>query len=207
MILDALVEGTLDEAVAVRLIDYCGHKFGAAYGKKGWRYLRENAGGFNIHARYGNPILMLVDFMDTKLNCPPEVPAIWLPNRCNKMLLRTVVREIESWLLADSQGMARFLGISATLISLSPESLYDPKQTLVNLARRSRKKAPREWIVPQPHVSSVVGPGYNTALEEFVSKYWNIDAALQRAPSLQRCVTRLGELHDNHCPPHHQLAL
>lgn len=197
MIVDALVEGTLGEAVAARLINYCRHQFGVAYGKRGWQYLRDKVAGFNVRARYGNPILMLVDFMDTGLNCPPEVPAIWLPKRCNKMLLRTVVREIESWLLADGEGMARFLGISAALIPRNPENLDDPKQTLVNLARRSRKRALRDAILPQPNVSSVVGPGYNAALEEFVAQYWNVEAALQRAPSLTRCVTRLGELRDN----------
>jgi len=196
MIVDALIEGTLDEAVAARLIDYCRHQFGAAYGKKGWRYLRDKAAGFNVRARYGNPILMLVDFMDTGLNCPPEVPAAWLPDRCNKMLLRTVVREIESWFLADREGMARFLGVSAALIPRNPENLDDPKQTLVNLARRSRKRELRDAMLPQPNVSSAVGPGYNVVLEKFVAQYWNIDVALQRAHSLQRCVIRLGELHD-----------
>ena len=34
MIVDALVEGLLDEAVAIRLIAYCQHQFGTAYGKR-----------------------------------------------------------------------------------------------------------------------------------------------------------------------------
>lgn len=195
MIVDALVEGQLDEAVAARLIRHTRHEFGVAYGKRGWQYLRHKAFGFNVRARYGNPILMLVDFMDTGLSCPPEVPAIWLPDRCNKMLLRTAVREIESWLLADGDGMARFLGIPAIRIPQHPEDLDDPKQTLVNLARRSRKRALREAIVPPPSVSSAVGPGYTAALEEFVARHWDIEAALPRALSLRRCAIRLGELH------------
>jgi hypothetical protein len=197
MIVDALVEGRVDEAVAARLIEFCRHQFGVAYGKRGWPYLRDKAAGFNILARYGNPILMLVDFMDTGLNCPPEVPATWLPNRCNKMLLRTVVREIESWLLADRGGMAHFLGVSVVLMPRNPESLDDPKQTLVNLARRSRKKGLRDAILPQANVSSALGPDYNGSLEQFVSQYWNIEAAIQRSPSLSGCVTRLEELHAN----------
>jgi hypothetical protein len=81
-------------------------------------------------------MLMLVDFMDTGLECPPEVPVAWLPDRCSKMLLRAVVREIESWLLADASGISRFLGVSVSLVPRDPESLKDPKQSLVNLARR-----------------------------------------------------------------------
>ena len=194
MIVDVLVEGTTDEAVARQLIAHCRHEFGTAYGKQGQRYLHRKVAGFNVRALYGNPILMLVDFMDTGLNCPPQVPATWLRDRSDKMLLRVVVRELESWLLADGEGVARFLGISVALIPRSPEELVDPKRMLINLARRSRRKALRDAIVPRPNISSVVGPGYTSAIEDFVARYWNIAAALARSPSLQRCVTRLGEL-------------
>lgn len=195
MIVDALIEGNLDEAVAARLIDHCQHQFGTAYGKRGWTYLREKVTGFNVRAQYGNPILVLVDFMDTGLQCPPEVPAVWLPTRTPKLLLRAVVREIESWLLADRQGIAHFLGIAESSIPRSPENLDNPKQELINLARRSPRRALRHALLPQPDVSATVGPGYSAALEEFVAQCWNIDAAAQRALSLSHCVTRLRELH------------
>lgn len=194
MIVDALVEGTTDEAVARQLIAHCRHEFGSAYGKRGQNYLHQKATGFNVRARYGSPILMLVDFMDTGLDCPPQVPATWLRDRSDKMLLRVVVRELESWLLADSEGVAHFLCISPALLPRSPEELADPKRTLVNLARRSRRKVLREAMVPRPNISSVVGAGYTAAVEEFVTRHWSISAALARSSSLQRCVSRLGEL-------------
>jgi hypothetical protein len=198
MIVDALIEGTLDEAVAARLIAHCRHQFGVAFGKQGWAYLRAKAAGFNVRAQYGNPILMLVDFMDIGLSCPPEVPVTWLPQRCPKLLLRVVVQEIESWLLADAEGIAHFLRISVALIPRDPENLDDPKQTLVNLARRSRKKALRAALLPPPNTAAVIGPDYNATLEEFVARHWNVEAALHRAPSLAHCVTRLGELHEDY---------
>jgi len=194
MIVDTLVEGPTDEAVARKLILTCGHKFGTAYGKRGIAYMRQKAAGFNVRAKYGNPILMLVDFVDTGFECPPEVPFGWLPDRTDKMLLRVVVRELESWLLADAKGLARFLGISDAVIPKNPEALHDPKQMLVNLARRSQRRALRDAIVPPSHVSSVVGPGYIASIEEFVARYWNVETAIERAPSLDRCITRLGEL-------------
>jgi hypothetical protein len=195
MIIDTLVEGTLDEAVAIRLITHCGHDAGVRFGKKGWNYIFAKIKGFNIHARYGNPMLTLVDFMDTGLDCPPEIQTTWLPDRCNKMLLRAVVHEIESWLLADREGMARFLGLSVDVIPKTPEELPNPKQTLINLVRRSRKKQLRDSMLPPPKVSSIVGPSYNAELEKFAVTQWRIESAIQRSHSLCRCVERLRELH------------
>lgn len=195
MIVDALVEGTLDEVVAAKLILHSRHQFGIAYGKRGWVYLRDKVTGFNERARYGNPILTLVDFMDTGLDCPPNVPATWLPRRCEKLLLRAVVRELESWLLADGDAMAHFLGLPAAVVPREPETLDDPKQALVNLARRSRRRNLVDALVPGRGVSSMVGPGYNSALVTFIDQYWRVEAAIEQAPSLRRCVARLEELH------------
>lgn len=193
MIVDILVEGLLDEAVARRLIIRAGHRAGTTFGLHGAPYLRQKAAGFNVRARYGNPILMLVDFADTSLDCPPAVPLTWLPDRSPEFLLRVVVNEIESWLLADPQGIADMLGISRVVMPDDPERLDDPKQTLVNLARRSRRKF-AQALVPQPGISASVGPGYVSAMQAFVAERWNIEIARQRAASLDRCLLRLGEL-------------
>ena len=193
MVVDVLVEGLTDEAVARKLIAYCRHQCGTVYGKQGKTYLQSKVAGFNVRAAYGNPILMLVDFMDTGLSCPPEVLTSWLPDRSDKMLLRVVIRELESWLLADLSGVASFLGISQALVPEDPEILSYPKQVLVNLARRCRRKARRDALVPAQGVSAVVGPGYTDAIEEYVRDYWSIDRARRRSPSLDRCATRLCE--------------
>lgn len=194
MVVDVLVEGLTDEAVARKLIAYCQHECGTIYGKQGKTYLQRTVAGFNVRATFGNPILMLVDFMDTGLACPPEVAMHWLPGRSPRMLVRVVVRELESWLLADWKGMADFLGISPSLVPVAPEVLSDPKQALVNLARRSRRTIRRKALVPAEGVSAAVGPGYTDAIEEYVRNYWNIDQARDRSPSLDKCVHRLCEL-------------
>lgn len=193
MVIDILVEGPLDEAVAQRLILHAGHKAGTTFGKHGISTLRQKASGFNIRARYGNPILVLVDFVDTGLDCPPAVPTIWLPDRASGLLLRVVVNEIESWLLADHQGIAEFLGLPSAMVPTDPEHIADPKQTLVNLARRSRRKA-AQALVPKPGISASVGPGYVGEMQAFVLQHWNIDVARQRASSLDHCILRLAEL-------------
>jgi hypothetical protein len=194
VVIDTLVEGVTDEAVARKLIEYTKHSVGTGYGKHGKDYLKKKAWGFNERASYGNPILMLVDFMDTGLACAPEVVTVWLPDRSPKMLFRVVVRELESWLLADTKRIASYLKIAETLIPNNPEKLPDPKQTLVNLARRSRLRKIREAMIPATGVSTVVGPAYTAAVEEFVIKHWNVDSALNKAPSLQSCINRLRDL-------------
>ena len=78
MIVDALVEGPTDEAVARKIIAHCQHTFGVSYGKQGQSYIREKARGFDVLAQHGNPILVLVDFMDTGCDCPAAVPEEWL---------------------------------------------------------------------------------------------------------------------------------
>ena len=194
MVVDALVEGLMDEAVAKRLIEHCGYTFGTAYGKRGIGHVQMVLPGFNERVRYGSPMLALVDFMDTCLQCPPELPAIWLPNRCARLLLRAVVRETESWLLADAAGIADFLAVSRNRVPRDPEREPDPKRAVVNLARRSRRRAVRDALVPREGVSSVVGPEYGASLMEFIRDRWDIEAAAARAPSLARCLARLRTL-------------
>ena len=194
MIVDTLVEGLLDEAVARRLLRHCGHTPGDSFGRAGWSFLRTKVTGFNVRAAYGNPILMLVDFMDTRLPCPSAVIAEWIPERSPRLLLRVVVNEVESWLLADGESLAQWLGISAALLPAAPENLPDPKQALVNLARRSRRRAILSSLVPTPGISTVVGPDYVGKMQEFIDNHWNPDRARLVAPSLDRCLNRLTDL-------------
>lgn len=193
---NALVEGITDEAVARKLIISCDHDFGVSYGKKGNTFIRQKIYGFNIRAMHGNPILTMIDFMDTDFGCVPEVSRTILPSPSSKMLFRVVVRELESWLIADTDGMATFLGIPQSVVPSDPEALEDPKRTLVNLARRSRSRNVRNSIVPPSGYSSTVASGYVGTIQEFVVQKWNIQEAMKRSTSLMRCVSRLKELHN-----------
>ncbi|HIE50814.1 MAG TPA: hypothetical protein EYP85_03565 [Armatimonadetes bacterium] len=74
------------------------------------------------------------------------------------------------------------------------EDLADPKQTLVNLARRGRRRKIREDIVPRPGSSGVVGPGYSARIQEMVATYWDVERAVAFSLSLHRCIARLREL-------------
>lgn len=195
MIVDALVEGVLDEYVARRLILETGHEFGDTFGKNGADQIILRLVGFNHKSRYGNPILVLLDFMDvTPKQCPPATYRSLLPEPAPKMLFRLVVPELESWLIADREGMSDFLGISIDHVPTDVETLTDPKRTLVNLARKSRQKRQRKAIVPPKGWWGDVGSGYNAEITRFIQNTWNPSEAAKCSPSLAKCLRRLREL-------------
>ena len=189
-LINPLVEGDIDEAIAIRLIQTAGHQCGVTYGRRGVGYIKAKLDAFN---RSANEIqyLTLVDFMDTGVACPPGVIAAWLPHSRPGMLLRIVVREIESWLLADRAGLSDFLAVRPALLNLDPETAQDPKQTLVNIARRSRRRSIRDAIVPSPASTAPVGVRYNAELRAFAENAWDPARARIHSPSLARCMDRL----------------
>lgn len=195
MYFNLLVEGYVDEAVAQRLLQDCGHESGVTYGKKGWNYIQQRIGSFDRAAGV-HGLLTLVDFMDTGKSCPPAVVHDWLPQRAATHLFRVAVREIESWILADRKGVARFLEVPLVKIPRDVEALADPKQALVNLARSSRSRVIREALVPRTGYTAVEGPLYSSEVARFVRLNWNHDAARLQSDSLHRCIHRLLELHD-----------
>jgi hypothetical protein len=110
------------------------------------------------------------------------------------MLLRIPVRAIEAWLMGDRERLAGFLNISVDLIPLNPDIETNPKTTLINLARRCRKTALREDIVPRAGSGAPVGPGYTGRIQEFVlqSKHrWRPEVAAESSDSLKRCIKAL----------------
>jgi len=189
----ALVEGLTDEAMAHRLAKAAGHEIAACYGKRGMGYIQKRIAGFNGLAR-SMPILTLVDFMDTRMDCPPDMVHAWLPHREQGMLLRAVVRELESWLLADRNGIAEYLKIPIARVPGNPESLNDPKATLIHLARGSRSLRIREGIVPAQGSSATVGREYTFWIIRFIRELWNMDRARINTPSLDHCIRRLESL-------------
>ncbi len=198
MIVDMLLEGLHEEHVAKALIRHSGHEPGVVYGKKGSGYIRKHARDYLFLARPGHAALVLTDFMDSGCSCPPEAHRRYVANHCASIppsfLCRFAVNELESWLMADREGMASFFQIPAAKIPLHPETEPDPKRTLVNLARLSRIARLRDALVPPPRHGGAVGPGYTSAIAEFVARQWSPERASANSPSLFRCMRRLHEL-------------
>ncbi len=184
LIITAAVEGDIDEAVAGVLVSEAGATLGEVYGRKGKPVLQERVTAYN-HAAQRSPWLVLVD-LDRDFECAPPLLLEWLPKRARFMALRIAVRAVESWFLAHDDGLASFLGISGRMIPRAPEVLDDPKGTIVNLARKSRRRDIREDVVPRDGSDRAVGPAYTARMIEFASRVWKPGIAARRSPSLRR---------------------
>jgi hypothetical protein len=198
MVINLLLEGRLEEPVADKLLAFCGYGKGTVYGKKGCRYIRDKAAGFYSMAMPDSPILVLADFMDTRAVCPPEALQSYLPHACSSpapyFLCRFAVNELESWLLADRQSVANFLRVPLAKIPTNPDDEPDPKKTLINLARNSRKTSIRDGIAPPAGHQGPTSPKYLDTMTRFVISHWDVASAIRCSPSLWRCVNRLQQL-------------
>ena len=198
MTINLVAEGFMEKIVATRILPFCGHELGTVYGERGYVYIKQKATAFRWLATENSGVLVLTDFRDTGVECPPAALKTYiynkLPNPPVNFLCRFAVNEMESWLLADREGIAKFFNIAISRLPIHPENESAPKLTLVNLARKSNKKAIREGIAPPVGHRAVVGPEYTSLMYQFILNFWNIDNAAGNAPSLERCILRLKEL-------------
>ena len=189
VVISGAVEGLVDEAVLRRVVEHAGARVGAVYGKRGKNSLRQSVNGYNQAARFG-PWMVLVD-LDHEAECAPILRASWLPAPAPGMCFRVAVREIEAWLFADKERLARFLGVPVSQIPSAAERLDHPKQTMVEIARRSRRRDIREDMVPRPGSGRSIGPAYSSRLVEFVQDStggWRPDVAATFSDNLARCL-------------------
>ena len=117
------VEDELSEYVLRALLTQTKRNFliVAVYGKKGSGFLKKNLPAFNNAAK-ASPCLLLTDLDD--LGCVPMLIEDWFDCRLKEfpkhrhvnLIFRVAVCEVESWVLADRERFANFLGISQHLI-------------------------------------------------------------------------------------------
>lgn len=191
VVFSAAVEGPTDEIVLRRVVESCGAALGSVFGKQGKDSLLKQLHHYNQAANF-SPWIVLID-LDQDADCAPTARAVWLAAPTPYMHFRIAVRAIESWLLADRQSLAAFLSISEAHIPADPESLTNPKEMMVNLARKSRRRILREEMTPRPGSGRTVGPAYTSRLIEYAQTHWRPDVALHRADSLSRFYHRLSE--------------
>jgi hypothetical protein len=189
------VEDELSEKVLRRLLIDSGRPFHVNFviNRGGFGYLRSKIDGFNKSAK-GLPFLVLTD-LDQHV-CPSALIHDWLGKPISpNLIFRVAVREIEAWILGDRENFSSFLGISADQVPLNPETLADPKRTLVQLATKARRSDVRRRLVPRQHMTAVQGPEYNSCLSEFVASAWSPSASSLVCPSLAKCCKRINEFH------------
>ena len=189
------VEGLIDEAVLRRLVREAGAEPGAIFGKEGKSFIKKRIVGYNRAAEF-EPWLVLID-LDHDADCAAPVSTLWLPHPASHMCFRIAVREIEAWLLADSERLARFLGVKRSSVPTDPESLDDAKGTMIEIARSSRRHRIVRDMVPRLGSRRKIGPAYNFRLIQFVTgpkNTWRPEVAAKSADSLNRCIIRLEQL-------------
>lgn len=185
-IVTCAVEGPIDEAVLVRLAEELGCSVGPIHGKMGKGRLDKRIDGYNSAARF-SPWLVLRD-MDRDDNCPLLLRQRLLASSESMMCFRIAVRSVESWLLADHQAIARFLKVSENHVPQEPESLHDPKITMVDLARRSRSSRVKEDMVPRQKSGRSVGPLYTSYMIDYIREHWRPNSATKYSESLNRAI-------------------
>jgi len=189
MQVELLVEGYADELFIRRCFELLDINIGTVYGKQGVNYLIQKANGFAARGEY-SPILILADLMDMPEPCPATARDLLVPLPKQFSLVRFAVREIESWLIASRAELARYFGISETHVPYAPDELQDPKQSLINIARRSPRGRLRNMFVPKPSSSASVGAGYVDGFADFMREHWDLESARRGSPSFARFVER-----------------
>lgn len=185
-------EDELSERIGSRLCRDAGLTVSVHLRKGGFGYLRSRISNFCAMAR-NHPLLLLTDL--DRAACARGLIEDWtgdvvLPEN---FLFRVCVREVESWLLADSVAIQELLGCREQHVPIEPDQLADPKSALLNLARRAPRNVRDDLVAAQGAVSSQ-GIGYNARLGLFVENNWSSERAAQRSPSLRRTLRRIGGL-------------
>ncbi len=186
--LNIIVEDIVSETVMARLLAHVGYFGDATYRiARGNDQIRRNIPKY-IGASRVIPHIVLTDL--DRYDCPPALLADWNVGELPRtMLLRIAVHEVETWLLSDRRGIAAFLHTAIEKVPDNPEAVGDPKRALVCVVRKSRKRRLAEEMIPQP--GAHIGPLYNVRMCDFVQNHWNIEAAVENAPSLARNLSRI----------------
>lgn len=189
--INLVFEDVLSEAVLKEMLKQSQRPFlvGSCFNQRGYGKIKKIISGLN-HAANGMPYLVLTDLDNAE--CPLVIISEWLtqPKHPN-LLFRIAVKEVEAWLLAHREAFAEFLGISVSLIPSNVDEIPDPKQLLINLARKSKKRNLRDAIVPERNSTAKIGKDYNGQLIQFVQNNWQVEAAQVNSRSLQRAMNAL----------------
>ena len=187
-------EDELSEAVGQRLVDDTGADLAITLRlrRDGFGYLRSRIRSFCEIARR-MPVLLLTDLDNEQ--CPATLIGAWSRHDAvpGQLLFRVAVRQVESWLLADREGVSRLLRVSVGRLPDNPDALPNAKQSFLRLARRAPRRI-REELTAEQGATASQGLGYNALLCDFVRNRWNPARAATRSDSLNRARSRLAEL-------------
>ena len=186
-------EGRLDLEVAEKLISHYGGEVGNRYDKGGKFGVHSKIEGYNNDAMHTKmPWLVLLDLNSDE--CPPSLRNKLLTEVAPSMCFRIAVREIESWLMGDTESLAAYLGISRGQLPLDPEEIDKPKNSLLQLAKESNKREIREGVARKSTAQLEPGPRYTALMRKYVQNHWRPEVAAKRSDSLRRAMACIENL-------------
>lgn len=187
-----VTEDSLGQAVGERLIADAGEGFSIVerLGQRGATHLKARFRQWCEIARHR--LVLLITDLD-RGECAPRLIEDWSQRdvRPERLLFRVAVREAESWVLADAEGFAEFLGVSTRSVPREPDQLQDPKRTLLQIAAQGRRRDVREDLIARPGAIASQGLGYNSRLTAFVREHWSLERAVEHSSSLERARRRM----------------
>ena len=201
-VVNLAVEDELSEHLLRATIAQTGRPMlvGAVHGRQGSGYLKRMLPAFQNAAR-GSAWLVMTDLDDR--TCTPKLIEDWFGCRiadytkhCHpNLIFRVAVRESESWVMADREAFAEFLGIAAHNLPTETDTIADAKKCLLDLARMSKKRDLKNDLVPRPGDKRTIGPDYNGRLADFVHSSWRASRAKNSSASFRRAFSALNVFH------------
>ena len=138
------------------------------------------------------PYVIFRDLDQDGEGCPVTLRAELVehtPGESPDLLIRIVDQCIESWILADRQGVADFCNRS--IASVRPSDSRH-KEHLLRLLQKAQFKD----AVLREGGKLRFGTAYKGHLKNLMTHYWSIERAAVESDSLRRALERLTELHD-----------
>lgn len=185
-------EDELSESLGEKLVNLAGLCVDHRIRRNGAGYLRSRIKNFcEIARRF--PVVLITDL--DMVECPVTLKRQWLGANPvpDDLIFRVAVREIESWVLADHQGIYDLMGDRVGLLPDQVDLLADPKRVMLDAASRARRDIREELVTTRGALASQ-GMGYNQVLSNFIRRTWSFEQASQRSPSLRLAFQRVQEL-------------
>jgi hypothetical protein len=190
--INVAVEGLTDLYVVESILESVDLSVGLVRGQKGKNHLVGELPRYNQAANFANWVVILD--LDQDAECAAAYVQSLLPTPATNMKLRIAVRAIEAWLMTDREHFSKYLNIAVENVPSNPDDEANPKTTLLDLVRRSRKTALHKDMLPREGSGRQVGEGYVTRIAEFVNHpdyAWRPNIAAENSDSLKRCLEAL----------------
>ena len=199
-------EDSATQEIIKRVISHCSDeiKIIAELPARGGQIKREILKYNSLSKSY--PVILLTD-LDAS-SCAP----ILLRNLLNAIpkedtfVLNVAIDEAEAWLMADREGFSKYFHVPIHFIPLPQgvrfknnnyrnEMIFDYKASLY-MMNVIIPNSTKDEVIKQlkPVNGAKKGPEYNSAIEPFIRKHWNIENAMSNSDSLVKMINRINAL-------------